>query len=97
VDCIDENTMRLEVRRLMLEADKREQDFIFDAPVAENVAWHIGFELNIKGEVDEVMQEHYLTGPKYNPHMTPTEEYIRWIATQRFSFERGPEPMLDRP
>ena len=96
LDCLEENARRLRVRDLMLEADKREQVCILDAPVAEHTAYHIQFEMEIIGEVDETLQEHYLDGPEYNPHMTPTEEYIRQTVLMSSHWCRGPEPMLDR-
>ena len=91
LDCLNENDKRLETRRLMLEADRRDV-FIISSPVAKNVAGFIEFELHMIGEVDQTVGEHYLTGPKYNRHETPTPEFMRWIATQ--SHEERVEPHI---
>lgn len=87
LDSINENTRRLEIRRLMLEADRREQ-------VAGPTAFHehgLGFVTIVEQitrwvydstSIDEPMQEHYLRGPHYDKYLTPTPEFIRWATTQ---------------
>ena len=84
-----------EVKRLMMEADRRDALAIVLEDIANNVAGMIDFEMELIGEVDEIDQTHYLAGPNYEPRMTPDEAYYRHINAM-CQFHRGPEPMLDR-
>ncbi len=94
-DCLEENARRLELRRLMMESDKRDALAIVVEDIAENVSCMIGFELELIGEVDEIDETHYLAGPNYEPGATPDEAWYRAINAMS-GCGRGPEPMLDR-